>query len=105
MKTRFAIVAIATVAAFASIGNAVAGELYADVGQSFSPATLSAPMSVAGYEGGGELYPAIERLANQPVAQTPVAKPTPAIYATGGELFAPSQFGNSFSAIDTNVAE
>ncbi len=104
MKTKFAIASIATVAAFASIGNAFAGELYNEVDQSFSPSVMSPPVSVAGYVSGGELYPTIERQANQPVAQT-ADKAAPSIYATGGELYAPIQTGNGFSGTDTNMAE
>lgn len=105
MKTKFVIASFATAAAFASVGTAFAGELYNEANQSFSPAVMSPPVSVAGYVGGGELYPTIERQADKPAAITAKAPATPSVYATGGELFAPTEFGNGLAGSDTNMAE
>lgn len=103
MKTRFAIAAVATIAAFSSIGSAVAGELYSPSEGSYTPVAVT-PNPVAVYDGGGELHLAVERQTARFEASDKPKPPTNSIYALGGELYFPAELRNG-SPFNANLAE
>lgn len=83
MNRKLIIAAAATIATIASIGNAVAGELYGAV-QTKSVLVNTMNDRAAGITG-GELYGLVEQ-QQAPIVMIQTARPaTPANYALGGE--------------------
>ncbi len=106
MKTKLAIATVATLAAFASIGNAVAGELYGELERQarFPSGTVNAALNDGPAITGGELYGLVEHQAAGFVGSAALKPSAPSIYALGGEFIRPmvSTLG---AGLNTELAE
>ncbi len=102
MNRKLIIAAAATIATIASIGNAVAGELYGPV--QTKPVLVSTMNDRAAGITGGELYGLVEHQQARIVMGKAVVPATPASYALGGEWIQPVAMQDRTGA-NTHLAE